>query len=165
MEQHASEGEPSGSHRDFGSTKFDSYIHLQQARVWGAPAYVLDPALQDGKKVPKWNPRSRRGRFLGMSSKHLTRVSLILNLATVYISPQYHIVHNDLYTTVPNAEIGSLLQPAHITQQSWHRLLESGYEDYIERQLRQEQQLLQRERRQRLYHELNRLPVQGVQPV
>jgi transposase InsO family protein len=35
----------------FASTKFDSYEHLQRAHVWGAPAYVLEPKLQDGKKV------------------------------------------------------------------------------------------------------------------
>ena len=34
---------------------------LLRAHVWGCPVYVLDPALQDGKKIPKWNKRSRLG--------------------------------------------------------------------------------------------------------
>ena len=24
--------------------------------VWGSPIYVLDPTLQDGKKLPRWKP-------------------------------------------------------------------------------------------------------------
>ena len=31
---------------------------LLQLPVWGCPAYVLEPTLQDGKKLPKWKPRS-----------------------------------------------------------------------------------------------------------
>jgi hypothetical protein len=43
----------------FTSSKFPpEYIHLQCAHVWGCPVYVLDPHLQDGKKLPKWHPRS-----------------------------------------------------------------------------------------------------------
>eukprot|EP00983_Pelagomonas_calceolata_P017841 559838-Pelagomonas_calceolata.AAC.1 len=26
--------------------------------VWGCPVYVLEKSLQDGKKIPKWKPRS-----------------------------------------------------------------------------------------------------------
>jgi hypothetical protein len=37
----------------FASSKFDSYNHLHHAHVWGCPVYVLDPKLQDGKKLPK----------------------------------------------------------------------------------------------------------------
>mgnify|MGYP000400032102 CR=1 FL=1 len=40
----------------FGSTRFADYRHLQHAHVWGCPTYVLDPMLQDGKKIPKWQP-------------------------------------------------------------------------------------------------------------
>lgn len=27
---------------------------LRSAKVWGCPTYVLDPQLQDGKKLPRW---------------------------------------------------------------------------------------------------------------
>eukprot|EP00977_Amphora_coffeiformis_P018266 scaffold6350_cov75-Amphora_coffeaeformis.AAC.2 len=33
---------------------------LQRLRVFGCPSYVLDPRLQDGKKIPKWEPRSQQ---------------------------------------------------------------------------------------------------------
>jgi hypothetical protein len=38
--------------------------HLRQARVWGCPTYVLNPRLQDGGRLPKWEPRARTGQFL-----------------------------------------------------------------------------------------------------
>jgi hypothetical protein len=38
-----------------GRTRADPIV-LSRLRVWGYPVYVLDPALQDGKKIPKWFP-------------------------------------------------------------------------------------------------------------
>jgi hypothetical protein len=38
----------------FTKTKSDHH-NLQHAHVWGCPVFVLDPHLQDGKKIPKWN--------------------------------------------------------------------------------------------------------------
>jgi hypothetical protein len=32
---------------------------LLRTHVWGCPVYVLDPKLQDGKKIPKWNHWAR----------------------------------------------------------------------------------------------------------
>jgi hypothetical protein len=31
---------------------------LRRAKVFGCPVYVLDPRMQDRKKIPKWEPRS-----------------------------------------------------------------------------------------------------------
>ena len=73
---------------------------LQQCHVWGCPVYVLDNALADGKKLPRWKPRSSRYVFVGMSSKHASTVPLVLNLETGAISPQFHIVFDDWFTTV-----------------------------------------------------------------
>jgi hypothetical protein len=33
---------------------------LMDLHVWGCPLYVLDPKIQQGKKLPRWEPRSRR---------------------------------------------------------------------------------------------------------
>jgi transposase InsO family protein len=38
-------------------TKSD-HRDLLRSHVWGCPVFVLDPKLQDGKKIPKWNRRS-----------------------------------------------------------------------------------------------------------
>jgi hypothetical protein len=48
----------------FTGTKSFSYDVIQRARVWGCPVYVLDPKLQDGKKLPKWSKRSHLGMFV-----------------------------------------------------------------------------------------------------
>ena len=73
---------------------------LRHARVWGCPAYVLDPKLQDGKKLPKWSTRSRRGQFLGISDNHSRHIGTIRNLTTGYVSPQFHVVYDELFGTV-----------------------------------------------------------------
>jgi hypothetical protein len=73
---------------------------LKRLHVWGNPTYVLDPTIQDGKKLPKWKPRARRGMFLGYKSKNSSTVGMIMNLNTGYVSPQYHVVYDDLFSTV-----------------------------------------------------------------
>ncbi|KAI2489575.1 hypothetical protein MHU86_25021 [Fragilaria crotonensis] len=78
---------------------------LRDLHTWGCPVYVLDPSLQAGKKLPRWEPRSRRGVFVGLSTIHSSEVPLILNLATGSITPQYHVVFDDRYSTVTS--IGS----------------------------------------------------------
>ncbi|KAL7504670.1 hypothetical protein ACHAXN_002258 [Cyclotella atomus] len=44
---------------------------LLRTHVWGCPVYVLDPKLQNGKKLPKWNRCARLGQFLGYSRQHI----------------------------------------------------------------------------------------------
>jgi hypothetical protein len=116
----------------FSGTKVDNYARLQRSHVWGCPVYVLDPKLQDGKKIPKFNPRSRRGQYLGQSSAHSSTIGCILNLNTGWVSPQYHVVYDDLFTTVPNAESGGLLDLQNFNADSWSRLIESGLERVID---------------------------------
>ena len=77
---------------------------LKAAKVWGCPTFVLNPRLQDGKKIPKWEPRSRRGVFVGFSQLHSSDVPLILNLQTGSISPQFHVVFDDSFSTVASVE-------------------------------------------------------------
>ena len=71
------------------SSVHNSGNELAHAHVFCCPVYVLDPALQDGKKIPKWNPCTRLSLFLGFSEQHLSQVPLILNVTTGKISPQY----------------------------------------------------------------------------
>jgi hypothetical protein len=118
----------------FSDSMFDSYAFLQRTHVWGCPAYVLDPKLQDGKKLPKWTPRSRRGKYLGPSPKHSTVVGRILNLRTGSISPQFHVVYDDLFSSVPNAEAGGVLELEQFREASWRTILESGHERILYRE-------------------------------
>ncbi|KAL7460298.1 hypothetical protein ACHAXS_001818, partial [Conticribra weissflogii] len=85
----------------FTKSKSD-HRDLLRSHVWGCPVYVLDPSLADGKKIPKWNRRARLGQFLGFSDEHSSLVGKVRNLKTGYVSPQYHLVYDDLFQTVYN---------------------------------------------------------------
>jgi hypothetical protein len=65
---------------------------LLDLHVWGCPVYVLDPQLQQGRRLPRWQPISRRGVNLGLSLQHSSEVPLVLNLQTGSIDTQYHVV-------------------------------------------------------------------------
>ena len=86
---------------------------------------MLNPRLQDGKKLPKWTPRARRGQFLGYSPQHSTLVGRILNLSTGSVTPQFHVVYDDLFSTV-TCPVDSPLP-----ESSWNSLLSFGYENCL----------------------------------
>jgi hypothetical protein len=112
----------------FTKTKLPNYSAITQARVWGCPVYVLDPTLQDGRKLPKWSPRSRRGKFVGYSFEHAHSVGRILNLQSGHVSPQYHVVYDEHFTTVFNPG----LDPASFNPNVWATLIQSGLERNID---------------------------------
>ena len=73
--------------------------------TWGCPVFVLDAENQSGNiGTPKWDPKSHAGIYLGHSPCHAGSVSLILNLSTGLISPQFHVVFDDEFTTVDYLE-------------------------------------------------------------
>jgi hypothetical protein len=73
---------------------------ILRAHVWGCPAIVLEPQLQNDKKLPKWNRRAWVGQFLGYSDKHLSLVANVRHLSTGYVSPQFHVIFDNLFETV-----------------------------------------------------------------
>ena len=73
---------------------------LKDNHTWGCPVYVLDPKLQQGQKLPRWQPRSCQGVFVGFSPHHSSDIPLVLNLETGSISPQFHVVFDDNFTSV-----------------------------------------------------------------
>ena len=105
-----------------------NYDHLQRLHTFMAPCYVLDPKLQDAKKIPKWNRRSRLGQYLGPSKDHSSTVGQVLNLTTGNISPQYHVVHDDGFTTVANPGVDN----EDTLQKVWLELIKSGHEKYFD---------------------------------
>ena len=86
---------------------------LLRTHVWGCPVFVLDPKLQDNRKLPKWQKRARMGQFLGFSRQHSSTVALVRNLHTNYVSLQYHVVFDDNFQTV--------LHDGHLTE-DLHRI-------------------------------------------
>ena len=85
----------------FTKTESD-HRDLIRTHVLGCPAYVLEAKLQDGQKLPKFNRRARLGQFLGFSDEHSTLVARVRNLSTNYVSPQFHVVFDDLFTSIYN---------------------------------------------------------------
>ena len=76
---------------------------LKHFHVFGCPVYALNSNLQGGKQISKWNSRARVGAYLGKSPRHSRSVSLVLNLTTGHVSPQYHIQHDDFFETVASS--------------------------------------------------------------
>ncbi len=76
------------------------HCDILRSHVWGCPSYMLKPKLQNGQKLTKWNCWSRLGQFLGYSDEHSSLVANIRHLKMGYVSPQYHVVFDDLFETV-----------------------------------------------------------------
>jgi hypothetical protein len=78
--------------------------------TFGCPIYVLEPTLRQNHKLPRWKPRSRVGVYLGFSPHHSSRIPLVLSTTTGLVSPQYHVVFDDNFSTV-NSFIKNQIPP------------------------------------------------------
>ncbi len=111
----------------FTKTKSD-HTEIRRAHVWGSPVFVLDPRLQDGHKIPKWNKRSRRAQFMGYSAEHSSLVAMVRNLQTNHVSPQFHIIHDDNFETIMNG----LPMDHHLSDMTIAELFDISREVYSE---------------------------------
>ena len=68
--------------------------------TWGCPVYVLAKTIADGKKIPRWQPRSQRTVNMGLSPFHASTVPLVYNPATGSITAQFHVVFDDWFSTI-----------------------------------------------------------------
>ena len=73
------------------------------------PIYILDSRLHNAGSAgpPKRESHSRIGVYLGHSTFHAGSVALVFNPSTGRVSPQYHVVFDDEFSTVPHMEKGS----------------------------------------------------------
>lgn len=74
--------------------------NLKHFHTFGCPVFVLNHKLQAGNSIRPWLPRSRIGLYLGPSPKHARNVSLVLNLNTGLVSPQFHVAHDNFFESV-----------------------------------------------------------------
>ena len=95
--------------------------------VWGCPIYVLEKAIADGRKLPRWQPRSIRTINMGFSPKHASTVPLVLNPTTGYITPQFHVVFDDWFATIATTA-GSLPD---FNSPQWSKLFGDSTYQYI----------------------------------
>jgi len=100
---------------------------FQNFHVWGCPVYILDSTISDGKKLPRWKPRSSRHLYVGMSSKHSSLVPLCLNLETGAITPQFHVVFDEEFATIATKveDLPDFDSP------QWHSLFGSSVYQYV----------------------------------
>ena len=83
----------------FSNTTDD--IDMLDFHTWGCPVYILEAANQGAIGTPKWEPRSHLGIYLGHSPQHARSVALVLNLRTGHVSPQFHVIYDEEFSTVP----------------------------------------------------------------
>jgi hypothetical protein len=125
-------------HRSDGRTPYEtiagidsSSINVSNFHTFGSPCYVLDQRLQSGSSmIPKWEPRARMGIYVGRSPSHASNVALELNPRTGHVSPQFHVVFDDDFTTVEY--LRKMTVPSH-----WAELVRSSAEvqQYTQRQV------------------------------
>ncbi len=101
---------------------------LRRTHPFGCPVYVLDPWLQDGHKIPKWDTRARRGMFVGFSKDHSSLVPLVLNIMTGKISPQFHVIFDDKFQTVASLPTGTTLRD------EWLNILAFSHDCFLDDQ-------------------------------
>ena len=101
-------------------------IEIKNWHTWGCPVFVLEAKAQSGK-APKWDPKARVGIYLGHSPCHAGSVTLVLNPRTLHVSPQYHVVFDDNFSTVPYMRTGEI--PDH-----WSTLVENNLESTTDKQ-------------------------------
>ncbi len=85
---------------------------LLRTHVWGCSVYVLDPKLQDGKKITKLNCLARQGQLLGFSDEHSSLAATVCHLTTGFVSPQFHMVFDVQFHTVYGDGEGNLITDA-----------------------------------------------------
>ncbi|KAI2500371.1 hypothetical protein MHU86_14114 [Fragilaria crotonensis] len=98
---------------------------FHDVHVWGCPVHVLHKTIADGKKLPRWAPRSVRCVNMGFLAMHASTVPLVLNPATGYITAQFHVVFDDWFSTI-SSNINNLPD---FNSDAWAKLFgESSYQ-------------------------------------
>ena len=83
----------------FSVTTIDKTLKTTQTQ--GRQVYLLGSMLQGNiGGLPNWEPLLRAGIFLVISSFNAVSVALVFNPETGHVSPQFHVVFYDQFSTV-----------------------------------------------------------------
>ena len=86
---------------------------------------MLKKKIQDGAKIPRWQPCSHHRIYVGKSPFHASSVPFVLNPDTGYVSAQFHVVYDDWFATVTTCEEDL----PDFNSKEWHNLFgESVYQ-------------------------------------
>ena len=82
-------------------SRFDPILEPpSNCHEWGYITYLLEPNVCNPEvKIPNWDTRIQIGVNMGFIEIHSTQLGIVLNLFTGSISPQYHIVFDDVFYT------------------------------------------------------------------
>ena len=83
-------------------------INIRHYHTFCCPVYALDARLQGSSFIPKWYDQVRVGVYVGRSPIRAGNVSLVLNVSTGHVSPQFHVVFDETFSTVPSLKNGSV---------------------------------------------------------
>ena len=111
----------SGKLRAGNFSAMHNKINIRHYHTFGCPVYVIDARLQGAGFIPKWDERVRVGTYVGRSPIHAGNISLILNLSTGHVSPQFHIVFDETFSAVTSLKDGSI-------PDSWKFIFENNRE-------------------------------------
>ena len=112
-------------------SKSDIKSDIKILHTFGCPVFVLDSRIQSGfQAMPKWEPRSRVGIYLGHSPCHAGNITLVLNPKTMHVSPQYHLVFDDTFSTVPFMRTGEF-------PTNWKELVNKSQEYAMDKDFRE----------------------------
>ena len=92
----------SGKSRAKKFSAMHNKISIRHYHTFSCPVYVLDAWLQGASFIPKWDEWVRVGAYVGRSPIQAGNVSLILNLSTGHVSPQFHVVFDGTFSTLPS---------------------------------------------------------------
>ena len=92
----------------FAGTPTD--ITIKNHYTWVCPVYFSDEILQvnlDG--LTKWETRKHAEIYIGHSKFHAVSVALVLNSETSHVSPQFHLVFDDEFSTFSFMREGTII--------------------------------------------------------
>ena len=89
---------------------------------------MLDLTIEYGSKLPKWIPCACLGQFLGYSKDHSSSIDLVSNLSTSLITPHFHMVHDDNFSSRSFFCDSSL---KFFYPRSWDVIFQTGLEKYL----------------------------------
>ncbi len=83
--------------------------------------------MSDGNKIPRWKPRSQRCINLGFAKVYASSVALVLNPNTRTITPQFHCVFDDWFSTI-TSDVNALPDFA---SASWYNMFDDSHYQYV----------------------------------
>ena len=94
---------------------------LSNFHTFGCPVYILDDSLQSvgGGGPPKWDPRAFLGIYLGRYPSHAGSIALVVNTKSGLVSPQFYLVFDENFETVPHLWAGTV-------PENWSQLVASS---------------------------------------